>query len=98
MEKFKMDNQLVELCAKALWDKSQTDPANQYKLSKIFKKTSPGPISWKEINDVDIIPNVAELYREKARIVIRVMRKFLDLDSKDAKDMFDKFVRLTINV
>lgn len=92
-----MDDQLVELCAKALWDKSQTDPANQYYISKLFKKTLPGPISWKEINDIDIIPSLANLYREKAKIAIRTTRKYIATYSKDDTDMMNVFLRATSN-
>lgn len=88
-----MDNQMVELCAKALWDRSQQDIANQYKYRHVARKQ--GPITWKEISDIDIIPSVANEYRESVRIVISALRRYIYANSKDAQSALDLFYLAT---
>lgn len=85
---------MVELCAKVLWDKSQQDLANQSKYKHLAKK--PGkPITWTEINDTDIIPSVADQYRENVKLVAVTMRRWIASNSKDDNDMLDVFIRAT---
>ena len=89
-----MNNQMVEFCAKALWERSQQDAANQYKYKHLAKK--PGkPISWSEINDPDIVPSVADEYRENIKLVAVTMRRWIASNSKDDVDMLDVFIRAT---
>lgn len=61
-----MDAKLIEQCAKALWNDFINDPANQWKIFKIY-----GFVSWENLNGMDFIPNVANQFRHKAEIVIR---------------------------
>jgi len=88
-----MNNDMIELCAKALWDRSQKDPANQYKVGRMFKMS--GPVSWAQINDADIIPNLAEECRESSITVIAAMRRWLAAYSEDDQGMLDLFVVAT---
>jgi hypothetical protein len=87
-----MDARLVEQCAKALWDRWQKDPANQY---KVFKKY--GRISWQQINEVDMIPSLADDYRDKAKVVIREVRRWVAANSINDSDMLDLFLAATMN-
>lgn len=88
-----MNNQMLELCARALWDKEQQDLANQFKYRNIAKK--PGPISWTDINDPDIIPSLADRYREGAKLVALTLRRWVASNSKDSADMLDVFLMAT---
>jgi hypothetical protein len=89
-----MNNTMVEFCAKVLWEKSQQDLANQSRYRHLAKK--PGkPISWAEINDPDIIPSVADQYRENVKLMAVTMRRWIAANSKDDSGMLDLFISAT---
>lgn len=87
-----MDSNLVDECAKALWDKYISDPAHQY---KIFKKY--GRVTWRQLNEIDIVPNLAQKFRDSAKVSIIAMRRYIASNSCDPQSMLDLFITATTN-
>lgn len=87
-----MDSRLVEHVAETLWNKWQSDPANQYKVLKRY-----GKISWQQINALDTVPNLANQYRDKARVAIKSMRVWIAANCHDTQSMLDLFIEATTN-
>lgn len=87
-----MDSRLIEHVAKVLWDRWQSDPANQYKVLKKY-----GKISWQQINSLDVVPNLADEYRDKAKTAIKAMRVWIADNSHDSQSVLDLFIEATTN-
>ncbi len=86
------DKEMIERCAKALWDEDQI-MRTKFDFSNSILFGMKGPISWNHINSVHVIPEIAQEYRDKVIAVIKAMRepteKMLKAGTQDDDDYND---------
>jgi|SRR5882724_7321959 len=72
-----MDDEMIERCAKALWDADQAKPEVRYGMSNeiIFGKTDGSVVLWEDIINPDCVPWIAQEWRDKVILVIKAMRE-----------------------
>jgi len=69
---------MIERCAKALWDDYQAKPFIQYGWSNpiLFGEQWNGKsVPWEHLLTGNVIPSVAQEWRDKAILVFKAMRK-----------------------
>ena len=70
-----MDDEMIDRCAKALWDADQAKPYVRYGFSNKILFGRDGPILWEEINTEDVVPAIAQDWRDKAILIFKAMRE-----------------------
>lgn len=71
-------NEMIERLAKSLWDYEQSKDWVKYGISneilygEHFKDKS---VPWEFVTSKDVIPSIAEEFREKARVIVKAMRE-----------------------
>lgn len=73
-----MNNEMIERAAKALWNDNQEQPHIKYGFSNVilfgdeFKNKA---VPWEHIVSEDIVPSIANEYRNKVKLVIKAIRE-----------------------
>jgi hypothetical protein len=76
-----MDNEMIERCAKALWDNYQSHPHTKFGVSNsvLYGEDFRGKaVPWEHITSELVVPSIAQVWRDKAIIVFKAMREPTD--------------------
>jgi hypothetical protein len=67
----------IDIIAKALWDNYQSQPYVQYGIYNryVFGKQDGEKVTWEELMVPNVVPYIANEYREMARAALRAIRE-----------------------